>query len=73
MESDPYVDYRQNPERHPGHVAPRSTAASPSPQAKDLALVINTGALPVTLNQIESQVVSATLGKDSLHQALIAG
>ena len=35
--------------------------------------MINTGALPVTLNQIESQEVSATLGKDSLHQALIAG
>ena len=35
--------------------------------------MINTGALPVQLNQIESQEVSATLGKDSLHEALIAG
>ena len=72
MESDPYVDYKQNPDGIQGTSAEISGAFTIS-EAKDLALVINTGALPVTLNQIESQVVSATLGKDSLHQALIAG
>ena len=42
-------------------------------EAKDLALVLNTGALPVTLTPIEQQQVSAMLGKDSLHAGLIAG
>ena len=72
MESDPYVDFKRNPDGIQGTSAEISGAFTIS-EAKDLALVINTGALPVTLNQIESQVVSATLGKDSLHQALIAG
>ena len=72
MESDPIVDYKQNPDGIQGTSA-EITGNFTIQQAKDLALVINTGALPVTLNQIESQEVSATLGKDSLHQALIAG
>ncbi len=72
LESDPYVDYKRNPQGIQGTSAEISGAFTIS-EAKDLALVINTGALPVTLTQIESQVVSATLGKDSLHQALIAG
>jgi protein-export membrane protein SecD len=72
MESDPIVDYKQNPDGIQGTSA-EITGSFTVSQAKDLALVINTGALPVTLNQIESQEVSATLGKDSLHEALIAG
>ena len=72
MESDPIVDYKQNPDGIQGTSA-EITGNFTVQEAKDLALVINTGALPVTLNQIESQEVSATLGKDSLHQALIAG
>src|SRR5205823_1468873 len=36
---------------------------------KDLALVLQTGALPVSFQQIERTDVSATLGKDSLRQA----
>ena len=38
-------------------------------EAKDLALVLQTGALPVNFVQIERTDVSATLGKDSLTQA----
>jgi protein-export membrane protein SecD len=72
MESDPIVDYKQNPDGIQGTSA-EIDGNFTIQEAKDLALVINTGALPVTLNQIESQEVSATLGKDSLHQALIAG
>ncbi|HEX6491848.1 MAG TPA: protein translocase subunit SecD [Gaiellaceae bacterium] len=41
-------------------------------EAKDLALVLQTGALPVNFVQIERTDVSATLGKDSLNQAKIA-
>ncbi len=42
-------------------------------EAKDLALVLQTGALPVEFVQVERSDISATLGQDSLHQALIAG
>ena len=42
-------------------------------EAKDLALVLQTGALPVEFVQVSRSDISATLGEDSLHQALIAG
>ncbi|MBK9178415.1 MAG: protein translocase subunit SecD [Acidimicrobiales bacterium] len=41
--------------------------------AKDLALVLRYGALPVQLEPQTVQTVSATLGKDSLHAGIIAG
>jgi SecD/SecF fusion protein len=42
-------------------------------EAKDLELVLQTGALPVEFAQVDSTQISATLGADSLRQALIAG
>jgi preprotein translocase subunit SecD len=42
-------------------------------EAKDLALVLRYGALPVTLKQQTVQTVSASLGKDSLHAGIVAG
>jgi preprotein translocase subunit SecD len=42
-------------------------------QAKNLALVLNSGALPVELSRQTVVTVSPTLGKASLHQGLIAG
>jgi preprotein translocase subunit SecD len=42
-------------------------------EAKDLALVLNVGALPVELTKQNVETVSPTLGKTSLHQGLIAG
>jgi SecD/SecF fusion protein len=42
-------------------------------EAKDLALVLQTGALPVEFVQVDRTQISATLGEDSLRQALIAG
>jgi protein-export membrane protein SecD len=42
-------------------------------EAKDLALVLRTGALPITLEQSEVQKVSPTLGEDSLKAGLTAG
>ena len=42
-------------------------------EAKDLALVLRFGALPVQLEQQTVQEVSASLGKDSLRAGLIAG
>ena len=42
-------------------------------EAKDLALVLRTGALPLTLEQSEVRKVSPTLGRDSLNTGLYAG
>lgn len=42
-------------------------------EAKDLALVLRYGALPITLEQSEVQKVSPTLGRDSLDAGLKAG
>lgn len=42
-------------------------------EAKDLALVLRYGALPVQLEQQDAQTVSATLGEDSLRAGIIAG
>ncbi|MGH2711270.1 MAG: protein translocase subunit SecD [Actinomycetota bacterium] len=42
-------------------------------EAKDLEVVLRTGALPVELEQSQVETVSATLGKESLNQGLLAG
>jgi SecD/SecF fusion protein len=73
LESTPYIDYKQNPDG----IDPRGTGAEISnidtfTEAKDLALVLQTGALPVEFVQIERTDVSATLGKDSLREAKTA-
>lgn len=42
-------------------------------EAKNLALVLQTGALPVELEPVSQNIVGATLGKAALSQALVAG
>ncbi len=42
-------------------------------EAKDIALVLQTGALPVNLEIQESQTIGPTLGQDSLQQSILAG
>jgi len=42
-------------------------------EAKNLAVVLNSGALPVELARQEVKTVSPLLGKESLHKGLIAG
>jgi len=42
-------------------------------EAKNLALVLQTGALPVVLKPVSQNAIGATLGKAALEQALIAG
>ena len=42
-------------------------------EAKNLALVLRTGALPLTLEQSEVRKVSPTLGRDSLQAGILAG
>ena len=74
MESDPMIDYTD-----PGLRDGISGGAEISggnmtiQESKDLAFVLKTGALPVKLVPTYQQQVSATLGKDSLRQGLIAG
>jgi preprotein translocase subunit SecD len=41
--------------------------------AKELSLLLNSGALPVPLEVIQSSRVEPTLGQDSVHRSLIAG
>jgi preprotein translocase subunit SecD len=42
-------------------------------RAKDLATVLNAGALPVQLQKLQTLTVSATLGEESLREGVIAG
>ncbi|TMF25725.1 MAG: protein translocase subunit SecD [Chloroflexi bacterium] len=42
-------------------------------EAKQLSLLINSGALPVSLQVIQSSRVEPTLGRDSVNRSLIAG
>jgi SecD/SecF fusion protein len=63
-----------DPTLNPHGIDPRGTGAEINhigslAAAKQLALVLQTGALPVSFKTIERTDVSATLGKDSLHQA----
>ncbi|HEV7133063.1 MAG TPA: protein translocase subunit SecD [Gaiellaceae bacterium] len=70
LESTPYIDFQQNPDGIPGPNAEIDLGNGGTfQQAKDLALILQTGALPVSFKQIERTDVSATLGKDSLTQA----
>jgi protein-export membrane protein SecD len=74
MESDPMIDYT-DPQLRDGISggAEISGGNMTVQESKDLKLVLNTGALPVKLEPAYQQQVSATLGKDSLNQGLIAG
>jgi SecD/SecF fusion protein len=70
LESTPYIDFKQNPQGIAGPNAEIDLGQGGSiTEAKNLALILQTGALPVTFQQIERTDVSATLGKDSLTQA----
>ncbi|MDP4000286.1 MAG: protein translocase subunit SecD [bacterium] len=42
-------------------------------EAKDLALQLNAGALPVPVKQVEQRTVGPTLGQDSVQKSLAAG
>jgi len=74
MESDPMIDYN-DPTLRDGISggAEISGGNMTIQESKDLAFVLRTGALPVKLEPAFQQQVSATLGKDSLDQGLIAG
>jgi SecD/SecF fusion protein len=71
IRSYPSIDFDTLPDGIAGGNA-EITGLESIQEAKDLALVLQTGALPVEFVQVERTDISATLGQDSLHQALIA-
>ncbi|MCL4397700.1 protein translocase subunit SecD [Patescibacteria group bacterium] len=42
-------------------------------QAKEIAIELNSGALPAPVRVVEQRSIGATLGQDSIHKSLIAG
>jgi SecD/SecF fusion protein len=70
IRSWPQIDYTQYPSGiDPTGGGAQITGLASSKEAKDIALVLQTGALPVRFTTVERVDVSATLGKDSLKQA----
>jgi SecD/SecF fusion protein len=67
LQSTPYIDYTQSSLQN-GIAGGAQITTGSQGEAKDLATVLQTGALPVTFKQIERTDVSATLGKQSLTQ-----
>ena len=72
IKSAPTIDFNQNPDGIPPGNGAQITGIGSLSEAKDLALVLQTGALPVKFVIAERTDVSATLGKDSLKQAKTA-
>lgn len=72
IRSWPSIDFEENPDGISGQTGAQITGMASAEEAKELALVLQTGALPVRFEQVDRTDVSATLGKDSLRQALVA-
>jgi SecD/SecF fusion protein len=71
--SRPFIDYRENPDGIDGRTGAQISGGFNTSEAQDLADVLKTGALPITLKPISEVQVSASLGKQALHEGLIAG
>jgi preprotein translocase subunit SecD len=69
IKSAPTVDSDENPDGIPGDNGAQITGIGDVGEAKDLALVLQTGALPVKFETLDRTDISATLGKDSLAEA----
>lgn len=71
--SNPTVDYKQYPDGIDGNGGAQIQGSFTSASAKTLADQLNSGAIPIRLEPVSQKRVSATLGKESLRQGLIAG
>jgi SecD/SecF fusion protein len=69
IRSWPSIDFNENPNGISGSNGAQITGMAGASEAKDLAIVLQTGALPVEFKTLEATEVSATLGADSLRQA----
>jgi SecD/SecF fusion protein len=71
LKSTPYIDYTDN-SLSDGIAGNARISTTSLADAKKLALVLQSGSLPYRFQQIERTDVSATLGKSSLHEAILA-
>jgi SecD/SecF fusion protein len=69
----PFIDYKQYPDGINGDNGADISGSFTISSAQDLANELRLGALPINLKLISESQVSATLGKQALHQGLIAG
>ena len=69
IQSFPQIDYNENPNGITGTNGAQITGIGSVQESKELAIVLQTGALPVTFRTLEETEVSATLGEDSLREA----
>jgi SecD/SecF fusion protein len=69
----PQIDYKTYPDGINGDNGADITGGFSITSAQDLANELRLGALPINLKLISESQVSATLGKQALHQGLIAG
>jgi SecD/SecF fusion protein len=69
IKSWPSIDFEQYPNGIGGSNGAQITGIGSLTEAKDLALVLQSGALPVTFKTLETTAISATLGRDSLAEA----
>jgi SecD/SecF fusion protein len=69
IRSWPSIDFNENPNGISGSNGAQITGMAGVQEAKDLAIVLQTGALPIKFTTLEETEISATLGEDSLRQA----
>jgi SecD/SecF fusion protein len=69
IKSWPSIDWKQYPGGISGSNGAQITGIGDINEAKNLALVLQTGALPVEFVTLDQTAISATLGKDSLNEA----
>ena len=69
----PQIDFKTYPDGIQGGGGADITGGFTIQSAQDLATQLRLGALPINLKLISESQVSATLGKQALHQGLIAG
>jgi SecD/SecF fusion protein len=72
IKSWPSIDFNDYPNGISGGNGAQITGDFTVGEARDLALVLQTGALPVKFVSLDQTEISATLGKDSLQEAKIA-
>ncbi len=69
----PFIDYKTYPDGINGDNGADISGSFSISSAQDLANELRLGALPINLKLISESQVSATLGKQALHQGLTAG
>ncbi len=69
----PSIDFKQYPDGITGGNGADITGGFTIQSAQDLATQLRLGALPIKLRLISQSTVSATLGKQALHDGLLAG